>query len=1321
MQLNRRSIFHWNRWMISVLILVGMGIMGFVIVENRKVKAADWIEENKLADEQDLTETLYCITYHASGGSGEMPISELSDAGGKLASNRFYRTGYTFAGWAVSENGDTMYQDEAFFYPTGDMILYAVWEVNKHAVSLEGVGEEARGDSSTVSYGSIVSIYAGTKEGYTFDGWTIKSGEVVLTDASNDTLSFPMPDADICLYANWVVNSYQIVLEEGGEGNSGSITAPYQSTVTIQSGTKEGYTFDGWLVEAGDVVLLEPSASTTTFVVGTSDIKVKALWKVNHYTVTRTDAKEGSIDCQDVAFGEVVTVNAGTKNGFYFCGWKVTEGIISLENPLEEEIYFTMPASDVVLQATWKEIIEVKADLNDIFHNKYDNANYYKDDCYNIGQNICVEKDMLDVVIGFSDGDSVLAKEKDYKLENCSVDKLGENRIEIVLTAGEVGLSCYVTITGYSSELDTIMKELGLSQGDYSGLAAKVEQIQAKIQKLGTEIAMYEENLMVIKQLLAEVGMDTDLTEELQKRLKNVQDSVQETVNRLRQAEEELNQIKQVVSDILPILGIEDEEWEEYENLSDILKKLQEEVEKTKKNEEVIVEELNRMAEKLGIKDTISSVDDGNRDKFFEKMEEKIDEIKKDFELYQKTMDQLKDTFKIDNTGSLESQLEEVIKKIELKLTYLEDLKNEIERQLEGEYGEVNTEGIQQTEAIFVRIRALKEYANDLKQFYSTLQKLLGLNASSTKEEIYQNIANIKDKVTEYDQFLNQAEALLYPNGANGSNGLVTGAQTKEELNRVYAKIEDIVRELDILKELFQMLSGKEEIPIENKEEWFSFIEQIKKQKEIADRFINNLRELLEMDTQASEQEIYHKVSAMKETMAEYWDYLGKVESFIQMEDKSHVASGTAIVIGPVVTERLTDIYNELTRRIEQQIAMSETIKQMIEKEKISKELIQELQEMQEEMLQQKQQADLFLEELKKLLELQDSAGYKEVIYTITDIKGQLKHAIVVIEKLMQQLGMTPEAGEQGNLSEQLKIVLNKVLELMQQLEEQMKKSEEKEQTIVLLEQKINGLSMERQESEAENKKLKEEIEKLKQDLSLSNQLLHKATSSDSSGTSDEAWLNNLERKNQLQQERIIELEKQLQTQAKEIEGLLEERKELLVELSNRDRQIGEQKEQIELFEKQLVEKEERRKELETKLQAQEPMQNLLEKNQISYEQLVTILSNKNNTESSKTVQEKKETKTIKKEEISENLTTAEEESITEEAIVQKEKREDLKTAIAESEELSLEETEEENDSTKEDGKEDGFHWGILLVVMILLIFIGSVVFALCGKDTIQK
>jgi len=80
-----------------------------------------------------------------------------------------------------------------------------------HSVTLSGAGTGATGAGSHAE-GTTVDIYAGTKSGYTFAGWT--SDDVTVLSASDKNASFVMPDKDVTVKANWIYNG-------GGSGGGG--------------------------------------------------------------------------------------------------------------------------------------------------------------------------------------------------------------------------------------------------------------------------------------------------------------------------------------------------------------------------------------------------------------------------------------------------------------------------------------------------------------------------------------------------------------------------------------------------------------------------------------------------------------------------------------------------------------------------------------------------------------------------------------------------------------------------------------------------------------------------------------------------------------------------------------------------------------------------------------------------------------------------------------------------------------------------------------------------------------------------------------------
>ncbi|QOX64794.1 hypothetical protein FRZ06_16295 [Anoxybacterium hadale] len=73
--------------------------------------------------------------------------------------------------------------------------------VTNYTLTVSGGGTGATADGSYAA-GTIVSIHAGTKEGYTFTGWTT-AGSGVFENTSNAETTFTMPEANTTITANW--------------------------------------------------------------------------------------------------------------------------------------------------------------------------------------------------------------------------------------------------------------------------------------------------------------------------------------------------------------------------------------------------------------------------------------------------------------------------------------------------------------------------------------------------------------------------------------------------------------------------------------------------------------------------------------------------------------------------------------------------------------------------------------------------------------------------------------------------------------------------------------------------------------------------------------------------------------------------------------------------------------------------------------------------------------------------------------------------------------------------------------------------------------
>ena len=150
-----------------------------------------------------------------------------------------------------------------------------------HNVTLTGAGTGATGAGSHAA-GTTVNIYAGTKSGYTFNGWT--SDDVTVLSASSKNASFVMPDKDVTVKANWVYT---------GGGSSGGGYSYYTIAATAGAG--------GSISPSGNVSVREGGDQTFTitpdkgYAVANVKIDGKSIGAVKSYTfenVSRTHTIE---------------------------------------------------------------------------------------------------------------------------------------------------------------------------------------------------------------------------------------------------------------------------------------------------------------------------------------------------------------------------------------------------------------------------------------------------------------------------------------------------------------------------------------------------------------------------------------------------------------------------------------------------------------------------------------------------------------------------------------------------------------------------------------------------------------------------------------------------------------------------------------------------------------------------------------------------------------------------------------------------------------------------------------------------------------------
>lgn len=153
----------------------------------------------------DSKTTEYKLSFSANGGNGtiaSISVEEGSEV--TLPENTFTKTGYSFAGWATSADGNVSYSDKAKISITGNITLYAKWTEITYTITYEPNGG-TNADGNPAGYTSeteTITLLAPSREYFDFGGWYTDSE---FSETNKKTEITKGSTGNIMLYAKWTV------------------------------------------------------------------------------------------------------------------------------------------------------------------------------------------------------------------------------------------------------------------------------------------------------------------------------------------------------------------------------------------------------------------------------------------------------------------------------------------------------------------------------------------------------------------------------------------------------------------------------------------------------------------------------------------------------------------------------------------------------------------------------------------------------------------------------------------------------------------------------------------------------------------------------------------------------------------------------------------------------------------------------------------------------------------------------------------------------------------------------------------------------------
>ena len=231
------------------------------------------------------------------------------------------KEGHTFNGW---------FADAAFTQPSttilsgsfGEKTFYAKWTINTYTITLDvNNGAPLAETVFTYNFAATLALPTPTRLGYDFDGW--ETAEEVRYGNGNI-----MPATNLSLVAQWDQKIYQVIYYtfEADIENPDKLPAisnyTLGQTVTQQSVSNPGYTFNGWFDASTDLAF--------TFGFTMTDVNEPYIlygkWTPIIYTVTYV-LGDNSVTNPDVnpetfTVEDSIPLTAPARPGYTFSGWQ---------------------------------------------------------------------------------------------------------------------------------------------------------------------------------------------------------------------------------------------------------------------------------------------------------------------------------------------------------------------------------------------------------------------------------------------------------------------------------------------------------------------------------------------------------------------------------------------------------------------------------------------------------------------------------------------------------------------------------------------------------------------------------------------------------------------------------------------------------------------------------------------------------------------------------------------------------------------------------------------------------------------------------------
>ena len=288
------------------------------IVENNSATDVTSVFLLVSRDETPPVLTLSDPVFFADRDTGEYTVTGTADAGSEIlygGTEKIYANSkgrFTVPGTLDTNSGilTLCAKDSAGNESAQQLAL--ITRQTQYAVTVNGSYDAQNSGAGSYAAGSVVTVRAGSRSGYTFNGWTSGSN-VVFDDPSAAETAFTMPEGSVTVTANWSRDGgssssgrddsdprYAVGIPDKTENGSVSVSpknASQGDRVTVTVKPDAGYELDSLKVldkNGKELELTDKGDGRFTFIMPAGKVEVKATFteevKISPFRDVPTDA-----------------------------------------------------------------------------------------------------------------------------------------------------------------------------------------------------------------------------------------------------------------------------------------------------------------------------------------------------------------------------------------------------------------------------------------------------------------------------------------------------------------------------------------------------------------------------------------------------------------------------------------------------------------------------------------------------------------------------------------------------------------------------------------------------------------------------------------------------------------------------------------------------------------------------------------------------------------------------------------------------------------------------------------------------------------------